>query len=199
MSHLYNRANQLQVYVVFVKIDAFFIICFVLHYGLVDVHFIEPEFGVTMSVIPALTIVMVLGVYFVRREYKPPMAFVIVRPIYILDLALTTESHLLTKINQVCHLAMIAYIISRIVVLFGDGFLAATPTKDMTLLFAFASLFLTILSVLFGIRCFMNFGHGLKPILAGKAHSVRTTYDFHTMSRHSPKLDSVSHRRLSLA
>jgi type IV secretory pathway TrbL component len=94
---------------------------------------------------------------------------------------------------------MIAYIISRIVVLFGDGLLAATPTKEMTLLFAFASLFLTILSALFGIRCFMNFGHGLKPILAGKAHSVRATYDFHTMSRHSPMPDSVSQRRLSLA
>jgi hypothetical protein len=94
LSHLYSRAKQLQVYVVFVKLDAFFIICFVLHYGLIDVHFIEPEFGVTMSVIPALTIVMVLGVYFVRREYKLPMVFVIVRPISSI-FVLTTESHLL--------------------------------------------------------------------------------------------------------
>lgn len=60
------------------KLDAFFIICFVLQYGLIDVHFIEPEFGLTMSIIPALTILMVLGVYFVRKEQKLLMILVVV-------------------------------------------------------------------------------------------------------------------------
>jgi hypothetical protein len=63
---------------VFVKLAAFFIICFVLQYGLLDVHFREPEFGVTLSVIPALAFVMVSGVYFIRKEHRALMVFVIV-------------------------------------------------------------------------------------------------------------------------
>lgn len=68
---------------VFVKIDAFFIICFVLQYGLVDVHFIEPEFGVTMSIIPCLGLVMVLGVHFIRMEYKILTIFMIVSAVLV--------------------------------------------------------------------------------------------------------------------
>lgn len=76
---------------VFVKLDGFFIICFVLQYGLVDVHFIEPEFGLTMSIIPALTIVMVLGVYIVRREHKALMMVVVVSQQLILALSYLTR------------------------------------------------------------------------------------------------------------
>ncbi|KAJ9490821.1 hypothetical protein VN97_g2455 [Penicillium thymicola] len=173
-----TRARYLayEVYVVFVKLGAFFVVCFVLHYGLIDVHFIEPEFGLTMSIPPALTVVIVLGVYIIRREHKPLMTLVII-----------------------CHLAIVAYLISRLVILFGNGHLSITPTKDMTLLFAFASLILTCLSLACGIKCFLNFGHGLKFILAGKPHSVRASYDFHTVSRHTPVPDDTSYRRLSLA
>ncbi|CAP79876.1 hypothetical protein E8E15_002206 [Penicillium rubens] len=175
-SRMRARYLAYEVYVVLVKLGAFFVLCFVLHYGLIDVHFIEPEFGLTMSIPPALTIAIVLGVYFIRREHKPLMILAIV-----------------------CHLAIIAYLLSRIVVLFGDSYLALTPTKNMTLLFAFASLILTFLSLACGIRCFMNFGYGLKSILAGKPHSVRASYDFHTISRHTPMPDDISCRRLSLA
>jgi hypothetical protein len=71
--------NKLQVYVVFVKLSAFFIICFVLQYGLIHAHFVlGPEFGLTMSIPPALTFVMILGVCIVRKEHKPLMISVIV-------------------------------------------------------------------------------------------------------------------------
>ncbi|KAJ5667135.1 hypothetical protein N7507_002999 [Penicillium longicatenatum] len=174
-SHTRARHLAYEVYVVLVKLDAFFIICFVLQYGLIDVHFVEPEFGLTMSIIPTLTLIMVFGVYFVRKEHKPLMLFVII-----------------------CHLAMIAYLLSRVIVLFGHSLLARTPTKNMMLLFAFASLILTILSLICGIRCVLNFGYGLKPILAGKAHSIRASYDFHTISGHTPVPESLRDRRLSL-
>ncbi|CAG8359108.1 unnamed protein product [Penicillium salamii] len=173
-----TRARHLayEVYVVFVKLDAFFVICFILQYGLIDVHFIEPEFGLTMSIPPALVLILIMGIYIVRKEHKPLMLLVIV-----------------------CHLALIAYLLSRIVVLYGDSIFGRTPTKNMMLLFAFASLILTVLSLASGIRCFMNFGYGLKPILAGKVHSVRASYDFHTISRHTPMPDNISNRRLSLS
>ncbi|KAJ5430443.1 hypothetical protein N7491_007459 [Penicillium cf. griseofulvum] len=175
-SRIRARYLAYEVYVVFVKLGAFFVVCFVLHYGLIDVHFMEPEFGLTMSIPPALTVVIVLGVYFIRREHKPLMVLVII-----------------------CHLAIIAYLLSRIVVLLGNSPLSRTPTINMTLLFAFASLVFTFLSLACGIKCFMNFGYGLKPILAGKPHSVRASYDFHTVSRHTPLPDDISCRRLSLA
>ncbi|KAJ5498589.1 hypothetical protein N7453_007640 [Penicillium expansum] len=151
-----------EVYVVLVKLDAFFVICFILEYGLIDVHFIEPEFGLTMSIPPVLTLILIMGVYIIRKEHKPLMLLVIA-----------------------CNLGLIAYLISRIVVLYGKSLLAFTPSKGKMLLFGFASLVLTFLSLGSGMQCFMNFGYGLKHILAGKAHSVRTSYDFHTISSHT--------------
>jgi hypothetical protein len=94
---------------------------------------------------------------------------------------------------------MIAYLLSRIAALYGNSHLARGATKYMMTAFAFSSLILTILSLACGIRCFMNFGYGLKPLLAGKAHPVRASYDFHTVSRYPIALDDVSHCRLSLA
>lgn len=63
---------------VLVKLDAFFVICFILEYGLIDVHFIEPEFGLTMSIPPVLTLILIMGVYIIRKEHKPLMLLVIV-------------------------------------------------------------------------------------------------------------------------
>ncbi|GFF24191.1 UPF0658 Golgi apparatus membrane protein C23H3.04 [Aspergillus udagawae] len=175
-SHTRDRHLAYEVYVVFVKLSAFFIICFVLQYGLIHAHFVlGPEFGLTMSIPPALTFVMILGVCIVRKEHKPLMILVIV-----------------------CHLAMIAYLLSRIAALYGNSHLARGATKYMMTAFAFSSLILTILSLACGIRC-LNFGYGLKHILAGKAHPVRASYDFHTFSRYPIALDDVSHCRLSLA
>lgn len=50
------------------KFTPFFIVAFVLVYGLIDVHFKEPEFSLTIAIIPAAFIHVGLAVYFVRNE-----------------------------------------------------------------------------------------------------------------------------------
>lgn len=90
-------ANEAQIYLVLVKVAVFFIICFVLQYGLVDVHFEEPEFGLTMALLPATLLLMILGVYVVRFERKRPMGFVIVGDLLPLSLCVTG---LLTPVDR---------------------------------------------------------------------------------------------------
>ncbi|CAG8030853.1 unnamed protein product [Penicillium salamii] len=170
-----SRYLNYEIYLVLVKVAVFFIICFVLQYGLVDVHFEEPEFGLTMALLPATLLLMILGVYVVRFERKWPMGFVIV-----------------------CYLAMVAYLLSRIIILYGDGFRALTAGKDMMLFFAITALVLLVLTLICSIRCFMNFGHGLKPIITGKDEILRDSHDFHSIGGHAPFPVEHTKRRLSL-
>lgn len=91
---------------------------------------------------------------------------------------------------------MVAYLLSQIIILYGHGFRALTAGKDMMLFFAITALVLLVLTLVCSIRCFMNFGHGLKPIIAGKDGTVHP-YDFHSIG-HAPF--PVEHtNRLSLA
>jgi hypothetical protein len=45
---------------VLIRIEPYFFIAFVITYGIVNVHFVEPEFALTMALIPAI--------YFTRKE-----------------------------------------------------------------------------------------------------------------------------------
>lgn len=94
---------------------------------------------------------------------------------------------------------MVAYLLSRIIILCGHGFRALTAGKDMMLFFAITALVLLVLTLVCSIRCFMNFGHGLKPIIAGKDGTLRNPYDFHSIGGHAPFPVEHTNRRLSLA
>ncbi|CAG8147857.1 unnamed protein product [Penicillium olsonii] len=170
-----SRYMNYEIYLVLVKVAAFFIICFVLQYGLVDVHYEEPEFGLTMALMPATFLLMILGVYVVRFERKWPMGFVIF-----------------------CYLAMIAYLLSRIIILYGHGFRALTAGKDMMLLFAIMGLVLLVLTFICSIRCYLNFGHGLKAIITGKSETIRDSHNFHSIGGNAPFPVESTKRRLSL-
>lgn len=109
----------------------------------------------------------------------------------------------LTLPKQTCYLAMIAYLLSRIIILYGHGFRALTDGKDMMLFFAITALVFLALTLVCSIRCFINFGHGLKPIIAGKDEAVqdrdRDRYHFHSIGGHAPFPVEHTNRRLSLA
>lgn len=60
--------RKIQVFLVLNKLNFYFIVGFIIQYNLVDVHFEEPEYTLTMTLIPVAFIVMVLGIYFVRHE-----------------------------------------------------------------------------------------------------------------------------------
>lgn len=62
------------------KLDFFFLVGFIIQYDLVNVHFQEPEYSLTMALIPVSLLVMALGVYCVRCEYRFATIFTAVSP-----------------------------------------------------------------------------------------------------------------------
>lgn len=160
-----------QIYLVLIKLDFYFITVFLVQYALIDVHFEEPEFALTSALLPASFLMMVLAIWFVRREWKAAMISVIVR-----QLASMTPIIIHTNIlhKQICHAAMIAYLISRIVVLCGSGTRANTASKDMMLLFAFVALILMVCTLVCAVVCVFNFDHGLRGVLDEKGYKRET-------------------------
>jgi hypothetical protein len=57
-----------QVLLVLLRVEPYFLIAFVITYGLVNVHFHQPEFGLTMALIPALAILVFMTIMFTRSE-----------------------------------------------------------------------------------------------------------------------------------
>ena len=60
------------------KISLFFVILFVVVYGFLNVHYEEPEFGLTMVILPIAVIHAGLAAYCVTNEHKKGMFVVIV-------------------------------------------------------------------------------------------------------------------------
>ncbi|KAK1145024.1 hypothetical protein N8T08_004739 [Aspergillus melleus] len=169
------RHRAYEIYVVLLKVDFYFIIGFILQYNLIDVHFDEPEYSLTMAIIPATLIVMFSGLYLVRSERKIATICVII-----------------------CYFAMIAYLLSRIIILFGNGLRANTDGKDMMLLFAFMALALTTLMVLSVIRCILNFGQGLKNVLKPNTLSDRESYRPRPLSEYPSSPVHSLHSRMTI-
>lgn len=62
----------------FLKISLLFVILFVVVYGFLNVHYQEPEFGLTMAILPIAVIQAGLAAYCVTNEHKKGMFVVIV-------------------------------------------------------------------------------------------------------------------------
>ncbi|KAJ5358414.1 uncharacterized protein N7496_010827 [Penicillium cataractarum] len=164
-----TRFLAYEIYLVLIKLDFYFITVFVIQYDLIDVHFEGPEFALTLALLPASFLMMVLAVWFVRKEWKIAMIPVII-----------------------CHAAIIAYLISRIVVLYDDGRRANTADKDMMLLFAFAALILMAFTLICAVICVFNFNHGLREVLDEKSYK-RDTH-FEALSGWTDRSYSPEHR-----
>ncbi|KAJ6107798.1 hypothetical protein N7523_009121 [Penicillium sp. IBT 18751x] len=152
--------DSFEVFLVLIKLNFFFLVGFIVQYDLVDVHFEEPEYSLTMALIPISFIVTMIGIWAVRSERK-----------------IATFSVIL------CHFALVAYLLSRIIILCGHTFRANTAGKDTMLLLAITSLVLTVLTVICVIQCYFNFGHGLDSIIVNRAKPSRNDdYGFHSLS-----------------
>ncbi|CAO2650489.1 Nn.00g017810.m01.CDS01 [Neocucurbitaria sp. VM-36] len=176
-----SRYLAYQVYLVIMKFALFFLTAFILVYDILDVHFVEPEFSLTMAIIPAALIHAVLAVYCVRVETVVGMAFI-----------------------MFIHMAEIVYLASRLVVLCGNGPLANTALKDEMLLFAGVGLCLAVFTFIAGCVCISNFNKGLKPILRGKgkrkapANQERDMYYFQRLNHPVPPILDQDSRRFPL-
>jgi galactitol-specific phosphotransferase system IIC component len=73
---------------------------------------------------------------------------------------------------QLCYIGVIAYLISRIIVLST----ADTDGKDMMYLFVFVSLSLTSATAICAMICIMNFDRGFKKINESKNNAARESY-----------------------
>lgn len=62
----------------FLKISVLFVILFIVVYGFINVHYEEPEFGLTMAILPVSVIHAVLAAYCVTNEHKTGMFVVMV-------------------------------------------------------------------------------------------------------------------------
>jgi len=82
-----------QIYLVLLKFTPFFIICFIIVYCIIDVHYVEPEFSLTLAIIPAILIHVGLAVYFVRHETRIGMAVVLVSPPIKLSTSRSQQSY----------------------------------------------------------------------------------------------------------
>ncbi|CAI7587079.1 unnamed protein product [Penicillium manginii] len=153
-----------EVFLVLTKLNFFFSVGFIIQYNLIDVHFEEPEYSLTMALIPVVFFAMILGIWFVRKEWKWAMIGIII-----------------------CYVALIAYFLSRIITLYGHGLLAHTAGKDKMLLFSITAVVLSLLSVVCAIQCVVNFGHGLRSVIQAKGHE---SYQFRNVSSPTSSVSS---------
>lgn len=68
-----------QMYLVLIKLTFYFVFSFVIIYAFVNVHYAQPEFPLTLAVIPISLLQVGLAVYYTRTEAKLGMAATIVR------------------------------------------------------------------------------------------------------------------------
>lgn len=145
------------------KLDVYFMMAFIVVYGIVDVHYELPEFPLTIAIIPLLWIQVAMTIYFTKRENKLGASAAIVscilRSLFSFVLAYNWM--------QMLRVAEIAYLISRILVLndVPPSLRSKTLLKNEKLLFAGCSLTLATGACLNAALCFLNFDHGLKPLL----------------------------------
>ncbi|USP72783.1 hypothetical protein yc1106_00057 [Curvularia clavata] len=148
-----------QIYLVFLKYTPYFVLAFLLVYSLIDVHYAEPEFSLTMCIIPAILLHLALAVYCVRNEKRIAMSIILL-----------------------LHAAFIAYAVSRLMVLYGHTILSRTLMKDEMVFYLSLALASSVFSLVVGFICMLNFGKGLKPILLGqikrqpRAHELEDDY-----------------------
>ncbi|KAF1940225.1 hypothetical protein EJ02DRAFT_406854 [Clathrospora elynae] len=137
-----RRYLAYQVLLVLLRIEVYFFVGFVIIYGLIDVHYVQPEFTLTMALIPALVIQIAMTIIFTKSE------------------------NILGAVGAiVLRLGEMAYLVSRILVLNGNSPLAQTLLKDEMLLFTSVALALGTLACLNAMLCVFNFNKGLKPLL----------------------------------
>ncbi|CDM35657.1 hypothetical protein DTO013E5_6463 [Penicillium roqueforti] len=158
-----------EIFLVLIKLLFYFLLGFIIQYNLVYVHFKEPEYTLTMFLIPASFIVMLLGIWLVQHERTIGVVGIIT-----------------------CYLGLLVYLISRIIILCG----AVTAGKDIMLFFASVSVVLTSATILCAIICIKNFDRGFKAINQSKNGHAQESYSI--PARNSPAEPSRPPSRLTL-
>ncbi|KAB2574088.1 hypothetical protein BFW01_g1419 [Lasiodiplodia theobromae] len=169
-----------QVFLVLMKLSFYFLVSFVIIYGFVDVHYEQPEFALTMAIIPVAMLQILLSAFAARHENRFFML-----------------------ISILVYAGGVAYLVSRIILLVGDGPRSKTIMKDEMMFFAVVSLILTASTLVASTWCMINFGHGLKPHLLGMTakkapQDPEDAYRFERLSHTAPPPEFLTPRRFAL-
>ncbi|KAF4980282.1 hypothetical protein FDECE_17911 [Fusarium decemcellulare] len=168
------RHQRYQAYLVFLKVEVLFVILFVLIYGLIQVHYQQPEFGLTMAIIPTSLIHGGLATHFMRSENKKGVALIVA-----------------------VHLGIVAYLISRLVLLLGDGVVSRSWMKGEMILLAVFGLTFNAVSSIAAVVCALNFDKGLKPLLQGQAANQPAAYEAEMSDLQNPSIPIAPPERVS--
>jgi uncharacterized membrane protein YGL010W len=171
----------MKVLLVLVRIEPYFFIAFVVTYGLINVHFAQPEFGLTMGLVPALLVQVAMTIFFTRSENAVGAIVAIVSSSSHEKVSHRTQALILQF--KILRLGEMAYLITRILLLKGHGWFSKTALKDEQLLFASVALGLASLACITAIVCVFNFHKGLKPLLL-RSSWKETPHEFEPIHEH---------------
>ncbi|KAF2017845.1 hypothetical protein BU24DRAFT_449430 [Aaosphaeria arxii CBS 175.79] len=137
-----NRYLVYQIYLVLLRFTFLFAVLLILLFDLVEVHYREPEFSLTMGVIPLTLLHAIASAFCVQRETKLGMAVIIT-----------------------LQLALLAFLSRCLKQLLKIGFVQSVTMQNETVLFALVALFFAAATLVVAVLCVCNFGKGLRPIL----------------------------------
>ncbi|KAJ5470796.1 hypothetical protein N7530_008153 [Penicillium desertorum] len=138
-----------EIFLVLIELLFYFLSGFIIQYNLVYVHFKEPEYTLTMLLIPVAFVIMLLGIWAVQHE----------RTIFVVAVI-------------ICYLGLLSYLVTRIIILRE----AVTAGKDMMFFFASVCVVLTSATVLSTVICIQNSDRGFKVINQSKNGHALESY-----------------------
>lgn len=142
-----RRYLTYQIYISLMKFDFFFFLAFAIQLLVVVVSSRgDSEFWLTVAAIPIIIFILLLSGYWVRRENKVGMCFVLL-----------------------LYLAGLVYFIFKLVRIWsGDKVGDYAPVSKELTIFAVITILLIVGTIVNAIQCMMNFGKGLKPFLLSR-------------------------------
>jgi len=155
-----NMYRSYQIFLMLLKLDAFFIVSFGIQFLVLVISQNDPEFALTICALPILIIILALVVYGVRREDKIIM--------WLFSLSV---------------LMALAYFVFKLVRIMTTQANQYGDTRNYLLLFSIISLLVVGSTLCVAFVCYRNFGQGLKQYVLKKQPTEINIPDSPTTTR----------------